>query len=241
MRDIKARHKQSFFGAAWFVLAPCMMMAVFTIVFSKFVRVNTGNTPYPVFVLSGLLTWQLFSVSMSQGVQSLVGNLSMVTKVYFPREAFPISVVLARVMDFLMGLAVLIVIMLLFHYPPKLTLLFAPLVLGIQLIFTLGLVLLVSGLNVFYRDVKHMTDIAVLVLMYFCPVIYPLSSVPEHFRSIYLLNPLAAVVHAFRQIVADGTAPDMLMLARAAAVSVAILITGYIAFKAMEPKFADCA
>ena len=241
MRDIKARHKQSFFGSAWFVLAPCLMMAVFTVVFSKFVRVNTGDIPYPVFVLAGLLPWQLFSVSMGQGVLSLVGNLSMVTKVYFPREAFPISVVLARVMDFLMGFAVLVVIMLLFHYPPKPTLLFAPLVLSIQLIFTMGLVLLTAGLNVFYRDIKHMTDIAVLVLMYFCPVIYPLSAVPEKFRAIYLMNPLAAVVHAFRQIVAEGTAPDMLMLTRAAGVSMVTLIIGYVVFKLVEPRFADCA
>lgn len=239
LRTIKVRYKQSALGVLWAILQPLSLMIIFSIVFSLFVKVPTGGMPYPVFSYSALLPWTLFATSISLGITSLTNNINLVTKIYFPREILPLAVIAAALVDFLIGFVVFIGMMLFYRIPIQVTALAFPLLLIIQIILMLGLVLLSSALNVFYRDIQHITPLALQLLMFATPVIYPVTLVPESIRWLYMLNPMAVLIQGYRGVMLYGIWPDPRLLLQATLISAVILYIGYRYFKHVEWQFAD--
>lgn len=239
LRDIRSRYKQSVLGIAWALLQPLAMMLVYTVVFSHIARIDTGEIPYPVFSYIALLPWTFFAGGLTGGTECLVSNFNLITKIYFPREVFPISAILGKTVD--LGLGMLVLIPLLIFYKVSLTwyaLLILP-ILVIQVCLMLGITFLLSSWNLFYRDIRHVMPLLTQVWMYLTPIIYPLSLVPKKYLSIYMLNPMSSVMDGFRKVVLEGKAPMWEYLGLATVISIAMLIIGYRTFKKLEPAFAE--
>ena len=225
VRDIKVRYKQSLLGVAWAILQPLSATVIMTVVFSRFLRVSTGGIPHPMFYYSALLPWTFSASSIAFGTSCLVNNMNLVTKIYFPREILPISAVLASFVDFLIGAMIFLVMLVLYRVPVSLSWLWLPALLLVQMLLTLGIVLLASALNVFYRDIRFVVPLGMQLWMYMTPIIYPLSLVPDQFRALYMLNPMAGLINGYRRIVLHGRSPDYTYLLTAAATSVVVLTT----------------
>lgn len=239
LRDIKVRYKQSILGITWTVLQPLSMMIIFTIIFTKFVKISTGNIPYPLFSYSALLPWGFFSTSLMSAIPSVVGNMGLVTKIYFPREIFPISTIMARFVDFLIASVIFVGLMLYYQVPLSFKLFLVVIVILIQIILTLGIVLFASALNVFFRDVTQVVPLITQIWMYLTPVIYPISLVPEEYRGIYMLNPTVVLIDSYRKIILLRQFPNFGQLGLAAAISLVLFYFSYLYFKSAEMKFAD--
>lgn len=238
-RIIRARYQQSVLGGLWAILQPAATVLVFTVIFTQFIPINTGDTVYILFSSVGMVPWTFFASSVSDMVTSLVDNMNLVTKVYFPREIFPLSALLARFVDFLIASAMVVILMLIFGADVNiLGLLFLPLILLVQMALALGLGLIGSAINVFYRDMRHVFALGLQLWMYASPVFYPVTEVPEEYQTLYFLNPMAGILTAYRNILLDGALPDSKLLISAGAALV-LLLFGYWFFKRVEFQFAD--
>lgn len=237
-RTIRARYQQSILGGLWAILQPAARALVFTYIFTQFIPIET-SVPYVVFSYTAMVPWTLFATSLTDMVDSLVSNMNLVTKIYFPREILPMAALLARMLDFFIAGGVLIGLML-YYQMPILTFgwLYLPLILAIQLALSLGLGLASAALNVFYRDVKHLFIFGVQLWFYATPIIYPVTRVPEHLHSIYFLNPMAGVIEAYRAVLLEQQLPGS-SLFTSAVMALVILVVGYLFFKSVEFKFAD--
>ena len=238
-REIKVRYKQSVLGILWALFQPLLMVVIFTAIFTKIVRMPTGNIPYPVFFLSGLLPWMFFSNSLTASISSIVANADLVKKIYFPRVIFPITSILAALFDFLISFILLAILMCFFQIKVSNWIVFFPVILFIQIILSVGISLLLSALNVLYRDVRNAIGSIIQIWMFATPVIYPLENIRPHLRSILLLNPMAGLVDSYRNVLAFSSPPNFLYLLESTVISVLILIIAYFVFKRLEPTFAD--
>lgn len=238
-REVKVRYSQSVLGAAWAILQPLALMLVFSVVFSLFLRVPTGDIPYPVFSYTALLPWTLFSGALSQAIPALVSNMNLVTKIYFPREILPLASIGAALVDFAVAGVVFIGLLVFYQVRVGWTVLLVPLILLIQLMLMLGVALPLAAVNVFYRDVRFVIPLLLQVWLYATPVIYPLELVPEGWRWVLALNPMVGIIEAYRAVVLRGLLPDWGLLGLSAAVSLALMLGGYALFKRLEPQFAD--
>ncbi|MBE7551502.1 MAG: ABC transporter permease [Anaerolineales bacterium] len=238
-RNIRARYQQSSLGWLWAVIQPAAQVTIFSLIFTLFVPVDTGNIPYPVFSFVAVVPWTLLSASIIEMSQSLVVNMGLVTKIYFPREILPIAAMLARLMDFGVSVGLLIILMLFYQVSlVPASLLFLPLILVIQLTLILGLGLASAAGNVFFRDVQSLLALTLQVWFYASPIIYPVTMVPEYLRPYYYLNPMAGVIEAYRDVLLNGQVPGTYLIP-AAAVSLVVFLIGYWFFKRVEFQFAD--
>jgi len=252
VRDLKVRYKNSVLGVLWSWLNPLFMMVVYTIVFTVMRQSSNGNVPnrqFPVFILCALLPWNFFSMAVTQSVSSIVENGNLVKKVYFPREILPLSVVLSNLVNF--GISLMVLFPMLFLFRVRLTpwILLLPVIILIQLCFTTGVSLLLSTLNVFYRDTKVIIDVAMMAWFFMTPVFYPIDVLPRSreilnltidiHRWTRILNPMASLVAAYRDILYYGrlVGPDFLV--RTAVTSFAILAAGYIVFYRFSRVFGE--
>jgi lipopolysaccharide transport system permease protein len=238
-RTIAARYQQSILGGLWAILQPAAMVAVFTLIFTRFVPVDTGGVPYVVFSYVAMVPWTLFSTSLTDMVDSLVSNMNLIAKIYFPRDVLVVASLLARLLDFTIALGLLLLLML-YYQLPLFTLgwLYLPFILATQLMLALGLGLFGAALNVFYRDIKHLVTLGLQLWLYATPIIYPVSVVPERFRPLYFLNPMAGAIEAYRAVLLYGTVPGSYLLL-SALVALIVLLGGYAFFKRVEAQFAD--
>lgn len=238
-RDVMVRYKQAALGVAWAVIQPLMTMVVFSVIFGQLAKLPSDGVPYPLFSFAALLPWQLFAGSLQRAGTSLVGNASLLTKVYFPRLVIPISAVLAGLVDFAISFVVLLGLMTYYHILPTARMLaLVPLVL-LAVLTALAVGLWLSALNVEYRDVGHMIPFLVQIWMYASPVAYSANLVPVGaWRIVYGLNPMAGVIQGFRWALLGGPPPDVL-LAVASVVVLVLLVGGVVYFKRMERTFAD--
>lgn len=238
-REIKSRYKQSILGYAWVILNPFFQMIVMAFVFSHIMKIPVIGVPYAIYLYVGLLPWTLFANSLTASVNSLVNNASLITKIYFPREIFVLSSILAKIVDFALASVVLIIFLVWFRVPVTIHLLwFVPIFL-IQQIFTYALSLLLSAFNLFYRDAQYVLSLGLILWMYLTPVIYPAELMPERYRWIFQLNPMAVLINAYRQIILSGSMPNLTSLMLAMGVSVSLYVVAYIIFKKLEGVFAD--
>lgn len=238
-RNIRARYQQSALGWLWAVIQPVAQVVMFTVIFTLFVPVNTGQTPYVIFSYTAMIPWAFLSASLTDMSGSLVSNMSLVTKIYFPREILPVSAMLARLMDFGLAAGLLIVLIVYFRVPFfPLGWLFLPVILAIQFALVLGLGLACAAANVFYRDVQSLLTLGIQLWFYASPIIYPVTMVPERFRTFYFLNPMAGILEAYRDVLINGQVPQASLL-ESGAISLVILLLGYSFFKRVEFLFAD--
>jgi lipopolysaccharide transport system permease protein len=235
---ISVRYKQSVLGGLWALLQPLAMMLVFTVVFSRLVRIPSEGVPYALFAYAGLLPWTFFSGAVSSGTTSLVSHTQLVTKVYFPREILPVSYIVAAFVDLLIGSVALVALSLYFGVRPTLQLLWTAPILVVLASFALACSLVLSSIQVRFRDVGMALPIALQLLMFASPVVYPLEVVPAAWRPLYVLNPLTGLVDAFRRSVL-GLPFDANTLAIAASITALALPLAYGIFKHAEVTIAD--
>jgi lipopolysaccharide transport system permease protein len=239
LRDFKVRYSQSVLGAAWAIVQPLSLMVVYSVIFSVFVRVPTDGIPYPVFAYTALLPWTFFANSLSFAIPSLVNNMNLVGKIYFPREILPLSAIIVCMVDFLIASSIFVLMLLFYRVAVGPVILLIPLVLLIQVILTFGISLLASAVNVFYRDVRFVIPLTLQIWMYLSPIIYPVNLVPERFRPFYFLNPMAVLIDTYRRTILLNRMPDWPYLGLAALLSSLLTIVAYRYFKRAEREFAD--
>jgi lipopolysaccharide transport system permease protein len=238
-REIRARYKQSILGGTWAILQPFSLMLIFTVVFSYLAEIPSDGIPYPVFSYSALLPWTFFATSVSFSVNSLIGNMNLVTKIYFPREVLPFASIGAAFLDYLIASSIFMLLMLYYQVPVHPTLLYLPLLLLVQITLTAGVSLLVASIVVFFRDLRFVVPLGLQLWMYATPIVYPLSLVPERFQSIYMLNPMASLIDGYRRITLLGQAPQWEYLVIGMLITITLLCVAYIFFKKAESVFAD--
>lgn len=239
VREIKARYKQSILGYAWVMLNPLFQMIVMAFVFSTLLRVPVEGTSYPLFLYVGLLPWILFTGSLQSSTGVLVDNSSLIKKIYFPREIFVVSTLLAKLADFFLASSLLVIFFIFFKQPIVPTLiLFLPILL-IQEIFTYGLSLILAASNLLYRDIQYVLTLVLMIWLYMTPVMYPPQIIPQRFSFIFEFNPMAQFIMAYRQVVLFGQLPSLLTISLMVFVAVVTVGIGYVFFKKVEGLFAD--
>lgn len=239
-RDIKVRYKQTAIGAAWSILRPLLTMLVFTFVFSRVAKlVAPGDTPYAILVLTGLLPWQLFSTSLSEASNSLVGNANLITKVYFPRLIIPASAVITSFVDFAISFSLLLVMLILFQVVPSWQIIFLPLLLILLICSSFGISLYMTALNVKFRDFRHVIPFFVQFGLYVSPIGFSSDVVPEKWRFLYSCNPMVGIVDGFRWSILGKTPFPLLSISLSAFISVLFLLGGIFYFRSTERTFAD--
>jgi len=237
-RDIKIRYKQTILGFAWAILQPFLMMVVFSLFFGNLLSVPSEGIPYPLFNYTAMLPWTLFAQGITRSSESLVGNVNMVQKVYFPRLVMPLSGILAPVVDFAIAFVILIGMMFYFGYPPTVKMLWLPLFIILALMTALGVGLWLSAMNVKYRDVRYTVPFLIQLWLFASPVVYSSSLLPQQFQAIYGLNPMAGVIEGFRWALL-GTEPPGSLIAVSVIIAIVILISGAFYFRRNEKSFAD--
>lgn len=239
VRTLRGRYQQSALGWLWAIVQPVATVAIFAVVFTRIVPVDTGGVPYILFSYTAVVPWTLLAASVTDMAMSLVQNMNLVGKIYFPREALPIAALLARLADFGISFILLIILVILFRIPiSPLGLLYLPLILLIQLALILGLGLGSAALNVFYRDVDPLLKLVTQVWFYASPILYPVSFVPEKWRWLYFLNPMSGIIAAYRDVLIYDASPSGYLLP-AAGISLVLFLLGYWFFKKVEFQFAD--
>lgn len=241
-RDVKVRYAQTVLGAGWAVLQPVLTMLVFTVIFGRFASIPSDGVPYSVFSLAALVPWTYFSTALTGASSSLVSSTNLITKVYFPRLVIPFAPVLAALVDFVIALAMLAVMMAFYRIAPS------ALAFGVLPVLVLGMILTSAGvgcwlaaLNIQYRDIKHVTPFLVQVWMYASPIVYPMSIVPERYRGLYALNPMAGVIEGFRSVLLGTGAVAWSMIGVSLVTSVLLFVSGAVYFRRTERLFADVA
>jgi lipopolysaccharide transport system permease protein len=237
-RDIRVRYKQAVLGMGWVVLQPLLMTLVFTVFLGVIVRVPSDGVPYPIFAYAGLQLWTFFSSAISGSGNSLVGNAHLITKVYFPRLLVPLASILARMVDLLVALVMLIGLMIYFRVGVSSALLMAPVLIILLALLALGLGMWTSALNVKYRDVGIALPVFIQLWMFVSPVVYPLTLVPARWRLIYSLNPLVGIIEGFRAAL-FGKSFNWPALGISTIVTAALLLYAGYVFKRREKTFAD--
>lgn len=241
LRDVSVRYKQTIVGIAWAIIRPVVTMAVFTIIFGKVANLeDTVSMPYILLVYAGVLPWQFFSSALGDASQSVVGNSNLVSKVYFPRLIVPTSSLLVSLIDMAISFCLYVSLMVYFGVTIRIEVLFLPLILLLLLITTLGPVLLLSSLNVRYRDIKYIIPFIIQVGVFISPVGFSTDNVASSYSLLYYLNPLASVIDLFRwSLLGIDFAHSYLFIFLGTAVSLTIFILGMTIFRRMESRFAD--
>ncbi len=248
LRELKARYKNSLLGFFWSLLNPLAMMLVFTVVFTVFMP-NNSIDKFPLFILCGLLPWQYFTAGVMSSINAVTGNANLVKKVYFPREALPLATVLANLVHFLLALVLLFAAAFLYQVPLSPWIWMLPLVILIQTCFILGLAFILSTLNVFYRDTLMVMDVVILAWFFLTPVFYPIDILPQSqevlgftlnvHRLMYILNPMASLISAYRDLLYWGYRTDLDFFLRTALTALVILVFGYWFFVRYSSRFGE--
>jgi ABC-type polysaccharide/polyol phosphate export permease len=241
-RELRIRYKQAVLGFAWAVVTPLVLMLAFTLFFRKAAKIDTGPVPYPLFAYVGLLPWTFFSTGVAQGGLSLVNNVPLLNKVYCPREVFPLANLVVAGIDSSIAASMLAVLFVVTGYTPKPTSLWVPVLLLVQVAFTLGLTLVTSAVLVFFRDLRHALPIVLQLGLFATPVAYGMDVVPSSLQVLYCAaNPLAPVIDGYRRTILLGLPPNWELLLPGAITAIGTLVVGYAVFKRLEPGFADYA
>ena len=250
-KNIIVRYKQAYLGLGWAVLRPVMLMLIFSLV-RAFVEIDSGGIPYPILTFAALMPWMLFQDATSEGVSSVVQNATLIRKIYFPREVFPLTAVFTKLIEFSITIVILAGLMIYYEMAPTIYMLWAPLIVLYVILVALSICFIGSALNVYFRDISAAMPIALSLLMYASPVIYPLSLVKrklleEHIAgdwsnflyTLYTVNPLAGIIDSFQRVVLLGLPPDLPSLAPGVIVTAIVLPISYLLFKNAEAYFAD--
>ncbi len=243
-RDFVANYKQTILGPLWFLLQPLLTTLVFTVIFGKIARIPTDGLPQVVFYLGGVVTWNYFATCLTKTADTFVANSGIFGKVYFPRLAIPVSVVITNLITFCIQFGLFLLIMLYFFFSgssihPNLWILFTPLLMLQMAALGLGVGILVSSMTTKYRDLTFLVSFGVQLWMYATPVVYPMSQIPGKWQWVYMFNPMAAVIETFRYAYLGAGTIDPVRLLTSAGITIAILAFGIIMFSRVEKNFMD--
>ena len=238
-RQYQLRYRQSFMGWVWAFVPPLVGTVVGTVVFHRVAGIETGNVPYPLFVMAGLVPWTFFSSSLVLGVPSLVQMTQTISRVPFPRAVVPLSMVGLAFLDLIVALLVFVVAAFLLGQGALMTWFAVPAILAVETVLTIGVVLFASGLNMFARDIRLAVPMAVQLWLFLTPVMYPLESVPQSLRLMYMLNPMTGVIESFRDVLVMGQLPSTEIWGQALLSAAIFFAIGTWYFAATEPRFAD--
>jgi lipopolysaccharide transport system permease protein len=238
-RDVKVRYKQTVIGAGWAILQPLMTMVIFSVVFGSFARIPSDGLPYPIFTFAALLPWIFFAQAIGRSGISLVGSANLISKIYFPRLIIPLSAAVAPLVDLAFAFVILLGMMAWFGVAPTWGVLALPLFLLLALVTALAAGLWLSALNVRYRDIGYTIPFLIQIWMYASPVAYPVSIVPERWRLLYSLNPMAGVIEGFRWALLGTGSLDIGVMVVSAVVVIMLLLSGLVYFRIAERTFAD--
>jgi len=236
---LKVRYKQSVLGPSWALLQPTLLMLIYTVIFSRIARIPSEGAPYAVFAYSALLPWTFFATALSSATNSLVSHSSLVTKVYFPREILPLTYVAAALIDFLVASTLLAALMAYYDLPLSRYAWFAIPTVALLTLFAIAVSLLLSAIQVRYRDIGVALPLLMHLWMFATPVVYPLSLVPERWQALYSLNPMVGIVESFRRVILQGVPPHLHSLGMSALVTVTLLPLAFVYFKHVEATVAD--
>ena len=239
VRDVEVRYKHSLLGLYWAILNPLITAGIFEFLFGVIFHTSSGSIPYVVFLLTGLTFWNFFANGLMSATGCITGNASMLAKIYFPRIVLPTASVLARFIDFLFSLLVLVVFILLYHVPVHWTALWVLPLLGLQVAFTLGIAYLFAALNVLYRDMTQLVGLVLMMWMYLSPVMYAASTLNSTLQGLLLMNPMGGILQAERDLIFVGHVTQAPFLWSAAAWAGLAFVGGLAIFKRVEPLFAE--
>jgi len=238
-RDLKVRYRQTLLGVLWAVLQPVLAVAIFTLFFGKLLGVSSGGLPYPVFALAGLVPWAFFANGVAMGATSLIANEPLVRRVYFPRLVIPAGAVLSGALDAMISTALLFVLAICFRVTPTVPWLLAPVFLAWTALAALAVAIVLSAVNVRYRDVQHIVPFFMQLLMFASPIVYSSEILPAPWRTLYALNPMVGVIEGLRWALAGTGAPPIAAITLSIIVTVAIFVRGTPYFRRTERTFAD--
>lgn len=238
-RDVKARYKQTMAGVTWVIIQPVVSMLVFSVFFGRWLKVSSGDVPYPVFAFCALVPWTYFVHALTVASLSVVGQQSVISKAYFPRLLLPLSAVLGGLVDLFTSMLVLIPLMLYYGFAPGPQILALPLFVLLAALTALGVGLWLAAINVRFRDVNHAMPFITQLWLFLTPVAYPITVVPEAWRPLYELNPMAAVVEGFRWALTGETELPVRMLLVSGGIAMTILVSGLYWFRREEIMFSD--
>lgn len=240
-RGIKVQYAQSMLGIGWAVIQPVFSMLLFTVVFGRLAKMESEGAPYALFSLAALVPWTYFANALTEGTNSLVNNVQMLSKVYFPRLVLPLSAVCSKLVDFGISLVVLAGLMAWYRWTPPAAVVWLPVPVGLMVVAAAGLGLWLTALAVQYRDVKYAINFIVQLLMYASPVVYPATLIPGGWRLVYALNPMVGVIEGFRAALLGTQPMPWDLIAVGAASAAATLVGGLLFFRSKERVFADVA
>ena len=238
-RDIKVRYKQTGLGILWAIMQPLLTMTIFTVIFSRFAHVGTGGVPAPIFYFSGLVPWLYLSVTVSMASMSLVTNMQLLTKIYFPRVMLPAAVALSTLVDFIVASLLMVGFMIYYHVHLTPAIMIWPLLVVQMFMLGLGVSLFLSALNVKFRDVKYAVPFLIQIWMYLSPVIYPSTILPVSLRRWVALNPADGLVDAFRHCFVPSSPVNWSVVITSASVTIALFVGALFYFQRSERAFAD--
>jgi lipopolysaccharide transport system permease protein len=238
-RDVKVRYKQTAIGAAWAIIQPLLTVVAFTVIFDRFAKMPSDGLPYPVFSYAALLPWNYFASSLNRSIGSVVEGANLITKVYFPRLLLPISATVSGLIDFTISFIFLLIMIAWYGIIPTWGALLLPCFILLAMLTALSVGLWLSVLNVRYRDVGQAIPFLIQIWLFASPVAYPVSVVPEKWRALYSLNPMAGVIEGFRWALLGKQLPDIASIVISIVVVLLLVVGGIIFFKRMENTFAD--
>lgn len=238
MRDIKVRYKQTFLGVAWAIVQPLFTMLIFSLLFGRLANMPSDNVPYPLFAFAGLLPWTFFSNAVTNSGNSLVGSSNLITKVYFPRMVIPFAAVAAGLLDLVVAFGLMILLMIYYGVGFSVNLLMLPFLTILTTLLAVGVGMFLSALNVKYRDIRYALPFFIQLGMFATPIIYPLSVIPEKWRWLMMLNPLAGLIDGFRSAL-FGKPFDWTSIGVSVLLTAVILVFSAYVFRKMERSFAD--
>ena len=238
-REIKARYKQSVLGYAWAILVPLLNLLVLSIVFSRVFKVPTGGVPYPIFLFVALVPWLFLTNSISAATSSIMANSSLITKVKLPREIIPISAICSKLVDLFLTTLVLIIFMIFFGISFQISLFWVPLIFVVQFILILGISLILSATNVFFRDIENVLGVFLTIWMYLTPVLYSAALIPENIAPLFYLNPMTGIINSYRDTIIYGNFNSWPSFIYSGVFSISLLVLGLIYFRKRQLYFAD--
>lgn len=237
-RDLLLRYKETVMGFCWAISMPALNAVIFSVIFTRVAPLDVGM-PYPIYIYAGLLPWNWFAASIRFSIPSLTSNHTLVTKVYFPREIFPFSAVLVSLVDFAIASSVLVAMMVYYRFAVSWAVLFLPILLAVQLTFTAGIALLGSMANLFYRDVKYISELGLSLWMFATSVVYPIDRIGGKLGAVLRLNPMTPLIEGYRDVLLRDKLPSAGDLGLATVIALAILAIAWLAFHRLEFKFAE--
>lgn len=239
VRDVETRYKRSLLGLYWALINPLVIAAIYGFVFGVIFHTTSKPIPYPVYLITGITFWNLFANGLMSATSSVSGNASLLAKLYFPRVVLPTAAILARLIDFLFSVVILLAFILIYHVPVHWTSLWLIPLLVLQLSFTFGIGYIVAALNVLYRDMNQLIGLVIMIWIYFAPVMYSITIASPTIKDVLLINPMGAIIQAERDVIFTGHLTEPIFLWIAMAWTALALLGGLVLFKKTEPLFSE--